>query len=109
MSDDVAVAEKLDPEEFFKSLNGFEEIAIEAMFRKSAAQLALDAQQGNTFPLMRALLFIEAKRAGKSQNEAFKHVMSARVDEVADRFVDSTEETEGKGDSVNEMGPTPIS
>lgn len=94
------VVEKLDPEEMFKSLNGFEEIAIEQHFRRSASAIALAAEQGDAFQLMRALLFIAEKRDGMADVDAFRTVMLMRNDDVAERFVEpSPVVVEGQDDA----------
>lgn len=88
MSEPVGDVEKLDPEEMFKSLNGFEEIAIEQHFRRSTGQIAIAAEQGDAFQLMRALLFVAEKRGGMNDTDAFRTVMLMRTDAVTDRFVE---------------------
>lgn len=89
--------ERIDPEEMFKSLNGFEEISIEKTFRTAAFKLATAAEQGDPVPLMRALLFVEEKRAGAKDGEAYRSVMTRRVDEVVGRF-----RPRGETDEVDE-------
>ena len=83
--------QRIDPEAMFKSLNGFEEIAIAEVFRTP--------EEGDPVPLMRALLFVEAKRDGAKSGEAFRSVMNMRVDDVVARFqeTETEESTEGKG------------
>ncbi len=91
--------QRIDPEAMFKSLNGFEEIAIAEVFRTPAFKLATAAEEGDPVPLMRALLFVEAKRGGAKSGEAFRSVMNMRVDDVVARFqeTETEESTEGKG------------
>jgi hypothetical protein len=104
MNEDTEV-ERIDPEEMFKSLNGFEEIAIEKVFTCSAAELALKADGGNTFPLMRALLFVEAKRSGAKDGESYRSVMNLRMDDVVSRF--SGQEGEDEQDAGVDEGKAP--
>ena len=104
--------QKIDPEEMFKSLNGFEEIAIEKVFRTAAFKLATAAEHGDPVPLMRALLFVEEKRAGVKDGEAFRSVMNMRVDDVVTRFQapgESDEVDEGKAPEPTETRSTPLS
>lgn len=91
--------QRIDPEAMFKSLNGFEEIAIAEVFRTPAFKLAKAAEEDDPVPLMRALLFVEAKRSGAKSGEAFRSVMNMRVDDVVLRFqeTETEESTEGKG------------
>lgn len=85
MADDEASAQveihKLDAEAYFRGLNGFEEIALEQLFRRRLKSIA-----DNETMLMRALLVIEAKRAGQSDADAFHNVMLLALDAVTDRF-----------------------
>ena len=103
--------QKIHPEEFFKTLNGFEEIAIEKMFFSSAAELAIKADSGNTFPLMRAMLFVQAKRDGVKDGEAFRSVMHMTALDVTERFEAPPNggEDEGKAPEPTETRPTPPS
>lgn len=85
MADDEASAQveihKLDAEAYFRSLNGFEEISLEQLFRCRLKTLA-----DNETQLMRALLVVEAKRAGANDADAFHNVMLLALDAVTDRF-----------------------
>lgn len=90
----------------FKSLNGFEEIAIAEMFRQPAARLAQAAEDGDPLPLMRALVFISIVRDGASRGLAFKTAMTLTAEHVVERFkVDQEVQEEGK----DETSDTPIS
>lgn len=111
MSEEVPVqpvkhGEPMDPEAMFKSLTGFEEIAIAEMFRQPAAKLAQAAEDGDPLPLMRAMVFISLTRDRMSRGIAFKTAMSMRADCVVERFkVD--QEQQGKDESPT--SDTPIS
>lgn len=72
----------IEAEDMFRSLSGFEQIAVEQHFRMRIAALAEDE-----FLLMRALLFVDAKREGMADTDAFRNVMLLRLDAVTDRFV----------------------
>jgi hypothetical protein len=74
-------AELIDPDEIARSLTGFEEIAIENMFRKAVHVLADDGTA-----MMRALLFVLEKRDGMADVDAFRKVMLMRLDDVVARF-----------------------
>jgi hypothetical protein len=102
--------EKINPEEFFKTLNGFEEVAIERTFLSSAAELAIKADSGNTFPLMRSLLFVQAKRGGMKDGEAFRYAMNMTALDVSERFeTPQGGDGEGKAQEPTETRPTPPS
>lgn len=112
MSEDVVVQPvkpggPMDPEAMFKSLTGFEEIAISEMFRQPAAKLAQAAEDGDPLPLMRALVFISLIREGSSRGLAFKTAMSMRADRVVERFKVDQEE-EGKDESPTSDTPTSL-
>ena len=99
--------EKIEPEEFFKTLNGFEEIAVERMFKRSAAEMAAAANDGNTFPLMRALLFVQARRNNVKDGEAFRTVMHMTAFDVSERFaLPKSGDDEGKDSEPTETEST---
>lgn len=102
-------AEKIHPEEYFKSLNGFEELAIERMFHRSTGELAMRAEQGDVFGLMRSLLFVEARRAGVKDGQAYRDVMNLSAVDVAEQFEPegSTPDAEGKDQEPTSTTPTP--
>ena len=82
------VAEKIDPDALAKSLNGFEEIAIRAMFRAKLEDLAQDSTM-----FMRALVFVMHKRGGMKDSDAFQTVMATALDEVVAQFGAPEEES----------------
>lgn len=94
-----AGAEKINYREFASSLTGFEEIAVQRSFGHELDEL------GKTI-LARALLFIQAKRDGAKDADAYRTVMNLRLDQVEDRF--RTEPAE-EMDEGKESGPTPTS
>jgi len=89
-----AVGELLDSEALFRSINGFEQIAVEQHFRTKIEVIANDA-----FTLMRALLFVVEKRDGMADGDAFRNVMLLRLDDVTSRF-------EQPGDAAGEDDPS---
>jgi hypothetical protein len=80
-ADAVDQADLLDSEAMFRGLNGFEQLAIEQHFRTRIAALADDA-----FMLMRALLFVAARRDGMNDGDAFRNTMLLPLDDVTGRF-----------------------
>lgn len=62
----------LDFEELSRSLNGFDEIAIERYFHKPFHELSATT-------LVRALVFIAEKRDGMGDQDAFKKVMDMPI------------------------------
>ena len=90
----------MDPEWMFKSLNGFEEIAIAEMFRQPAARLAQAAEDGDPLPLMRALTFVSFTRDGMSRGLAFKTAMKMTAEKIVEGFkVDQEAKEEGKDET----------
>ncbi len=85
MSDTVAEVEDqgdlIDADEMFRSLNGFEQIAVEQHFHMRLKVIADDE-----LAVMRALLFVESKRDGMADGDAFRNVMLMRLDDVTARF-----------------------
>ena len=80
---------KLDPERLFRSVNGFELIAVEQCFRKRMKDLADDELQ-----LMLALMFVVRKREGMADADAFRTTMTEPIDDVTGRFARPAEEPE---------------
>lgn len=78
-------------DEFFMSLNGFDEIAIAKEFKSDITAL-------RTSPIMflRALLFVDKRRGGMKDADAFKAAMEAPITEVNDYFDEGAEKS-GKG------------
>lgn len=88
-------AELIDAEDMFKSLNGFEQIAIEQHFKARVKTIADDE-----FALMRALLFVAEKRTGMADGDAFRNVMLMRLDDVTGRFLQPS------GDDLDDEDPS---
>jgi len=74
-------AEKYDGEQLLRSLNGFEQIAVEQHFRTKLKVIADDG-----IALMRPLLFVVEKRGGMPDADAFRKVMMMPLEDVNDRF-----------------------
>jgi hypothetical protein len=91
--------EKLTAEEAAESLTGFDEIAIEQMFRKDISDLSGTMS-------MRAIMFVLYRRNGQSDSDAFRAVMAAPLKEIQAGFA---EVDEGKADGSDETEPGPIS
>jgi hypothetical protein len=100
-------------EETFRSLNGFDEIAIENVFRKPIGDL--DASK-----TARALVFTLKRRDGLADNDAFRGCMEMTLGDIDGYFSDSEQadtapglslDGSGKALSGNEMngGPTSFS
>lgn len=89
-------AVKLDIDAYTRSLTGFDEIAIERFFGKGIGALSGTLQA-------RALLFVEARRAATSDQEAFRASMQATIGDVEARFTwnddddDQAEQEEERG------------
>jgi len=101
-----AAAEKYDLEGLSKSLTGWDEIAIQQMFRSSIEELSGTVQA-------RALLFVALRRAGGKDGPTFKQVMDMTIVDVEARF-EITEEMraaaeQGKAGRLAGTGSTPTS
>lgn len=66
-------------EDVAETLTGFDEIAIERMFREKWTSL-----EGSMF--FRGLAFVLKRRDGAGDEDAFKAVMNAALSEVKDHF-----------------------
>lgn len=102
---------RVDANEFIETLTGFDEIAIEKHFGSRWGTLA----EQNPTMLLRALVFIEFRREGQSDPDAYKAALSLTLREAQDRFPDAEEEftpdepeTEGGKDDSASNG-TPMS
>jgi hypothetical protein len=74
--------------EVFESLNGFEEIAISQHFNATVARLA----ENNETIFLRALLFTELVRAGKSPKDAKHEAMHWPIRDVKAFFPDEPDD-----------------
>jgi hypothetical protein len=88
------VSDLIDMEQAARSLNGFEEIAVEGKFGRAFTDL-----RGTT--MARALLFVVEKRAGMNDTDAFRTVMLLSIEDLEARFakpdpVEGLAEDEGK-------------
>lgn len=90
------MTEKHDSEQLFRSLTGFEELMIRNLFGRAATLLAKDAADGDTFPLMRALLTVVERRGGAQPQDAYGLVMAMTAEAVADSFADEPAEAPGE-------------
>jgi hypothetical protein len=90
--------EKLSPEAAAESLTGFDEIAIEQMFRKDISDMSGTMS-------MRAIMFVLQRRDGQSDADAFRAVMAAPLKEIQAGFAEVDEGKAGENDET-EPGPT---
>ncbi|NGN92646.1 hypothetical protein G5C66_07830 [Nocardioides sp. KC13] len=67
-------------DEVFESLNGFDEIAIEKAFGE------ITSLKDKPMMFLRALLFTEHRREGKTDKEAKQAAMDATMRELTDYF-----------------------
>lgn len=82
------MSDKISASEMVQSLTGFEEIAIEQHMKVDPYA------DGERKPLavMRALIFVQRKRAGDKDTEARRVAMSLPMGELQDLFADETPE-----------------
>lgn len=74
-------------DEFFVSLNGFDEIAIAKHYGTQLHSLHPSAG-GSPFIYLRALAFIDLKRGGIADKDAFKQAMELTVEQAQGYFAD---------------------
>lgn len=65
------------------SLTGFDEIAIERSFKRDISKLKEQPFQG-----MRAVAFVEERRKGMKDSEAYEFVMGLSIKDVSARYAD---------------------
>lgn len=80
-------------QETYDSLTGFDEIAIRREFRQTVGQL-VDEKTGDPTQMQRALYFIELRRAGTPDAEAYDLAMGAPWSTVRDYFRNTEESGE---------------
>lgn len=76
---------EMTPGEMYKSLNGFDAIAIATHFGRKLGQLRADAEtDGETF--VQALAFVDQRRQGLSDKDAWQAAMGLSMGELEDYF-----------------------
>lgn len=89
----------------FESMTGFDEIAIERMFGKSADVMR---NSGAETLLLRSLVFVAYRREGLKDPEAFKKVMNAPMKEI-NAFIEQRAAGDAPGEAQaensSESGP----
>jgi len=86
---------ELTIQEFYESLNGFDEIAIEKAFGYSISECLPDedtGQRGDQSKFARALIFVAERRGGLKDGEAHNAAMQKTLKEVSGYFTDPPEE-----------------
>lgn len=83
--------EKINADELFESINGFEEIAVEKAFGSDPSEIA---QAGKMVKFLRVLAFIQAKREGSNDMQAKQHAMSLPVKALTDLFIVNEDDDE---------------
>lgn len=76
--------------ETVKSLTGFDELAIEKMFKKPVDEL-------DGIKLVRAIVFVQERRTGLDDKTAYNKMMNLTVGQVSDRFAKEDEDGEEEG------------
>lgn len=93
--------EKITADEALELLTGFDEIAIKKSFGAEITEL-----RESPFTFMRALVFVDFRRAGQKDPEAKESALALTIRQVADHFADDPDEPmpdepvtdSGKGD-----------
>lgn len=84
------------PNDMFESLTGFDEIAIAAHFGDKITALHADP-----FAFLRALAFVDKRRGGASDREAYEAAMNLSISETQTYFADDeAEDDAGKEPSA---------
>jgi hypothetical protein len=101
-------------DDFFETLNGFDEIAIKKAFGKPPIELSDDDKMA----FGRSLIFVAERRAGKTDTEALKAARTYTFGEVTDYFADDvepmpeepvTEQGKGAGEPETQTSSSPPS
>ena len=74
---------RLSGDEMFNSLTGFDEIAVAKSFGRSPLDLARANEETN---LLRALVFVDLRRNGSSDADAYQAVMGMSLKDIAGYF-----------------------
>lgn len=75
-------------------LTGFDEVAIARSFKRPLGDL-----RAEPFQMLRALAFVQARRDGMKDSEAYTYAMGLTIREVSDLYADpapATADDEGK-------------
>jgi hypothetical protein len=81
-------------DEFFNSLTGFDELAIAKQFGQALEHLipsenkATGQKTGSPFLFQRALAFVDLRRGGANDRDAFKQAMELSIAEANGYFAD---------------------
>lgn len=93
---------RIDAEAFTRTLTGFDEIGIKRVFGSSLGDL-----EGGLVP--RALLWVEERRGGMNDTDAFRKVMEMPLGDVEEAFDTGEDVDAGKALPPNGIRPTPTS
>jgi hypothetical protein len=83
----LAGMEKVDGQEYAKTLTGFDELAIERVFKRPLEKLP-------SVVGVRALLFVRLRREGAKDTDAYKTAMNLTLGRLEDLFERPTEDDE---------------
>jgi hypothetical protein len=88
-------ASEKTPSEAAESINGFDEIAIGAHFGMKLASMKEDP-----YTFLRALVFVDKRRGGLKDKEAFQEAMEQTIGDLGRYFVaeDGVEDPAGEGE-----------
>lgn len=91
----------INPRELSRSFTGYDEIAIEQRFKRAFTDLPATLAS-------RAMIFVQLRRDGAKDNDAYKVAMDMPLGRIDVLFV-KVEDAEGNGSGPSESGPSPIS
>lgn len=92
---------ELPGEDFFLTLNGFDEIAIVKQFGADVNQL-----RNEPFRFLRALVFVDQRRRDLKDTEAFRYAQERTIAQLGAYFPDATPELD-PDDPDTEAGKEP--
>lgn len=87
-------------QEMAESLTGFDQIAVKNRFGKDPFQFGED--EGPTF--VRALVFVQKRRDGMSDDDAYDHAMNLPVGALKDAFLEDEPDLSELGGPVPPSG-----
>jgi hypothetical protein len=89
---------QMSADDFFMSLNGFDEIAISKAFDMEVFQL-----RKHPFKFLRSLAFVDMRRNGMKDAEAKEGALNLTIDQLQDYFAKPEEEF-NEDDPITESG-----
>ncbi|MCA1984793.1 hypothetical protein [Nocardioides nematodiphilus] len=78
---------ELTADEFFNSLNGFDEIAIKKFFGVPINGLSgTKEKEGDPMQFLRALVFVNERRSGMNDHQAFEAAQTYSIQDINENY-----------------------